>query len=192
MNPLPKYFLLTIFFASKISLAQKPAFGIKLGIDLSNATINYTEPSTEKYYTKVGFLGGVYADVFLRKELFFRPGAEIVLKGVRQKYEGSSYDLPITFTYVDFPLNIVYKNNSGKGHLMAGGGPVIGVPINHSYNGYPLKTEFSINGLIGFELPIGFSVNFNYTYGLNNVSSDNQFISKISNRYLGITAGYTF
>jgi hypothetical protein len=128
----------------------------------------------------------------LKKELIFRPGAEIVSKGIRQKSDFSSGDYPVRFTYIDFPLNILYKKNYTHGHLIAGGGPVVGVPIKDYYSAYPLKTEFSINGLIGYEIAIGFSLNLNYTYGLSNASNDKQFISKISNRYLGIFLGYSF
>ncbi len=44
---------------------------------------------------------------------------------------------------------------------------------------------------MGYELPIGVSLNANYNYGLNNVSNST-YINKITNRYLGIALGYTF
>jgi hypothetical protein len=185
-------FLLITFFITKFSFGQKPVFGIKLGLALSNATINQngTGPSTSKTSARTGALGGIYLDVPLRKELIFRPGVEVVPKGVRQNDGYSTY--PILFTFIDFPLNILYKKNYAHGHLIAGGGPVIGVPIRDYFGIYPLKTEFSVNGLIGYELAIGFSLNLNYTYGLSNASRNKQLISKISNRYLGITIGYSF
>jgi hypothetical protein len=187
-------FLLITFFINSFSFGQKPVFGIKIGLALSNATIDQTGgvPSSLKTTTRTGVLGGVYLDVPLKKELFFRPGAEIVSKGVREKNDFSSSDYPVIFTYIDFPLNILYKKNYTHGHLIAGGGPVIGVPIRDYFGAYPLKTEFSVNGLIGYELAIGFSLNLNYTYGLSNASRNKQLISKISNRYLGITIGYSF
>jgi len=173
----------------------KPVFGIKAGLALSNATINQTDTNSNPLKTspRTGVLGGIYVDVPLGKELIFRPEADIVSKGIREKYDySSSSDYPVIFTYIDFPLNIFYKKNYTNGHLIAGGGPVIGIPLKDYYSIYPLKTEFSINGLIGYELAIGFSLNLNYTYGLSNASSNKQLISKISNRYLGITVGYSF
>jgi Outer membrane protein beta-barrel domain len=200
MNSSPKYlfinFLLITFFITKFSFGQKPVFGIKAGIAFANATINQsgTGTSPSKTSARTGALGGIYLDVPLRKELIFRPGAEVVSKGARQKDDYSSYDYPIIFTYIDFPLNILYKKKFTHGYLLAGGGPVIGVPIKdyYGYYSYPLKTEFSVNGLIGYETAIGFSLNLNYTYGLSNASKDKQIISKISNRYLGIALGYSF
>lgn len=202
MNTFLKYssthFLILTFFITQYSFGQKPSIGIKAGIAFSNATINHTSPDIYSNTTgKNSVLGGVYLNVPSGKKILFRPGAEIVSKGVKQKYFDSynntySYDFPLKFTFIDFPINILYKINFTTGHLLAGGGPVIGVPVSDEFSQYPLKTEFSINGIVGYEVAIGFSFNLNYTYGLSNASKDNQFISKISNRYLGITVGYTF
>jgi hypothetical protein len=202
MNTFLKYslihFLIITFFITQLSFGQKPTIGVKAGLVFSNATINHTSPDTYlKTSGKNSVLGGVYLNVPSGKKLIFRPGAEIVSKGVKRKYYDTynntySYDYPLKFTFIDFPINILYKINFPKGHLIAGGGPVIGVPINEEFSQYPLKTEFSINGIVGYEVAIGFSLNLNYTYGLSNANKDNQFISKISNRYLGITVGYTF
>lgn len=192
------HFLIITFFVTQFSFGQKPTIGIKAGLAFSNVTINPTTPNS--YFSSSGrtrVLGGVYLNVPSGKKLIFRPGAEIVFKGGKQKYYDSynntyTYDYPLKFTFIDFPVNILYKITFPKGHLIAGGGPVIGVPINEEFSQYPLKTEFSINGMVGYEFAIGFSLNLNYTYGLSIANKDNQFVSKISNRYLGITVGYTF
>lgn len=199
MNTFLKYslihFLILTFFITHFSFGQKPTIGIKAGLVFSNATISSISPDTYfKTLGKTSVLGGAYLNVPSGKKLIFRPGAEIVSKGGKEGYDGNygNYSYPIKFTFVDFPINILYKINCTNGYLLAGGGPVIGVPIRDEFSQYALKTEFSINGVIGYEIPIGASINLNYTYGLNNVNKDNQFISKISNRYLGITIGYTF
>lgn len=198
MNSFPKYFLINFLlitiFITKFSFGQKPVIGIKAGIAFSNATIRPAGMGTSvpKTSIRVGILGGIYLNVPSGKELIFRPGIEIVSKGTRQKDDYSSYDYPVIFTFLDFPINILYKTNNTKGFLIAGGGPVIGVPIKDYYTQYPLKTEIGINGLIGYELAIGFSLNFNYTFGISNASKNKQIYSKISNRYLGITLGYSF
>ena len=194
MNYLKKYFvisfLLIALFISNLSLAQQPVLGIKLGLALSNATIdeNTTQPNSGSSFNSVGILGGVYLDIPLANEVVFRPGAEIVSKG---SSGNSRYYYPPRFTYLDIPLNILYKSNSSHGHLIAGGGPVLGIPFQ-PYYGYTLKTDVGLNGIIGYEFSIGFSFNVNYCYGLNNVSKNKDIATKISTRYLGISVGYNF
>lgn len=69
---------------------------------------------------------------------------------------------------------------------------MLDIPIRDYYTTYSLKPEFGVNGLIGYELAIGFSLNLNYNYGLSNASKDKQYVTKISNHYLGVTLGYSF
>ena len=184
---------IVFFFMTQFTFGQKPTIGIKTGVVFSNATINSTNPGSYfKISGKTSVLAGVYLNVPSGEKLIFRPGSEIVSKGVTNQFDVTySYRYPIIFTYLDFPVNILYKINYTNSYILAGGGPVIGIPISNQYE-FPLKSEFSINGLLGYELAIGFSLNMNYTYGLSNASRDKQNTSKISNRYLGITVGYTF
>ena len=183
-------FLLIIVFAPFFCRSQKPTVGIKLGLALSNVTLTPDNPPNTS--TRKGILGGVYLNIPSGKKIIIRPGIEVVSKGA--VLDGDSYRdrYSMRFTYVDFPINILYKTSSIKGHLLAGGGPSIGVPIKDFYSSYNLKTEFGVNGLIGYEVPIGVSLNLNYNYGLSNASKGGEPGGKISNRYLGITIGYSF
>lgn len=200
MKSSPKYslilFLLIIFLVPQLSFGQQPTVGVKLGLAIANATVNQVDTypyNGNNNSPRTTLLGGLYADIHTGKDLIFRPGVEIVFKGFKQKSGGPYYyDYITKFTYIDIPLNLVYKKASDKGHFLVGGGPIIGFPINHIYSNYEVTSEFSINGLIGYELPIGFSLNLNYVYGLNNVSKNKQYVTKISNHYLGIWIGYSF
>ena len=180
-----KKVLLIAFFIPAFCFGQKPAFGIKLGLAVSNSTIKSIYAVTYNHSSRTGLLGGIYADI-PHSNLIFRPGVEIVSKGRKES------GFPVVFTFVDFPVSILYKTDFSNGRLLAGGGPSIGFPISDYYGNYLLKTEFGINGMIGYEVPIGFSVNLNYSYGLSNASNNKELYRKISNRYLGITFGYTF
>jgi hypothetical protein len=187
MNYLKNVLILTLCI-TKLSLAQKPSIGIKFGLAFSNSTIEFSNPN---FYpppasSRTGLLGGIYVDIPGGKNFILRPGAEVVPKG------GKENGYPVLFTFADFPVSILYKIKLPNGHLLAGGGPSIGLPINDYYGNYPLKIELGINGMAGYEIPLGFSVNINYSYGLNNASRNKDVTKKISNRYLGITLGYSF
>jgi hypothetical protein len=190
----PALLLAALSCTTQFSFGQKPVFGIKLGVALSNATIKMNpDPGGYSYSTKAGLLGGIYVDLSMAKQLLFRPGAEVVFKGARERYINAGYNYPIRLTFFDIPINILYKGKVGTGYILAGGGPVISVPLNNSYyNNYACKTYFGVNGMVGYEVAMGFSINLNYCYGLTNASKNKQYISKISNRYLGISVGYSF
>ena len=87
MNSHKKYllinFLIIALFTTNLSFAQKPVFGLKLGLAVSHSTIdqNTTEPNSSSSINGVGILGGVYVEIPLANEVVFRPGAEIVSKG---------------------------------------------------------------------------------------------------------------
>ncbi len=189
-----KILLLVALFITSVSLSQKPAFGIKAGFAFSNSTItrsNQYPGSASNETSPIGsFLAGVYVDVPVAEKILFRPEVVKVSKGVMQ--HRMQYNYPDRFPYIDFPMNFLYQIKSTKGRFIIGGGPSIGIPLNKSFRDYQVKTEFGANGLMGYELPIGVSLNANYNYGLNNVSNNNRYISKITNRYLGIALGYTF
>ena len=194
MNSHKKYllinFLIIALFTTNFSFAQRPVIGLKLGLAVSHSAIdqNTPEPNSSSSINGVGILGGVYLDIPISNEIVFRSGAEIVSKGSNRI---NSYYYPPRFTYLDIPLNVLYKSNSSHGHLLAGGGPVLGIPFQ-PYYGYTLKTDVGLNGTIGYEFPIGFSFSVNYCYGLNNVSKNKDLATKISARYLGLSVGYSF
>ncbi len=194
MNFPTKYIFITSFIVSSLlssfSFAQKPILGLKLGLAVSHPIIdqNAPEPNAGSSTNGVGILGGIYLDIPVASEIVFRSGAEIVSKGSNRI---NSYYYPPRFTYLDIPLNVLYRSNSNHGHLITGGGPVLGIPFQPSY-GYTVKTDVGINGIIGYEFPIGFSCNINYCYGLLNVSKNKDLATKISTRYLGLSVGYSF
>jgi hypothetical protein len=197
MNSLAKIFfkniLLIVLFAPFFCRGQNPVFGIKLGLALSNSTIEYANSNPynpSKTSTRTGIIAGGYVDFSCGKKIIFRPAMELVAKGMR--LTGYGYDNPILFSFVDFPINILYKIDFAKGHAVIGGGPSIGIPLQDGYGMYPLKKEFGVNGLIGYEMAVGFSLNLNYSYGLSNASKNKDSFKKISNRYFGITLGYAF
>ncbi len=189
-------FLLSVLLTARICNGQKPSFGIKARIVFSNATIKEANVSSgnpdEHTKGRTGITGGIYLNAALGNQLIFRPGLEIVSKGVKMIYNNQNIGYKVSFTYLDIPINFLYKTDFTKGHLLAGGGPYIGVPIQDYYGLYSLKTDVGINALAGYETAIGFSFNLNYSYGTSNASKHTDQYSKISNRYLGITLGYSF
>ncbi|MEO6730342.1 MAG: porin family protein [Ferruginibacter sp.] len=172
--------------------AQKPRFGIKAGAAISNCTYNASNTPSSVSKNKVGLLLGVMVHVPLSKNIAFRPGLDFVQKGFRSATQ--AYSDNYTLNYFDIPLNLLFYDRLHRGKIIFGGGPVISFRAGDYLDTYPLATtrsDIGLNILAGYEFPIGFFINTNYTYGLKNVSADKT-NSTIRNRYLGLNVGYLF
>jgi len=180
--------------ASLQSFPQKPTFGIKAGAVFSNCNIEYSDTfytSTTK--TKTSFMAGIFVYIHAGKNFSFRPGIELVRKGTNEKNKNSIYSSDRQFTYLDFPLNALYEikcKNEKK--ILVGGGPVISYFLRNDEDYSLANIDIGANVMLGYEWPIGASVNLNYTGGLKNVSTAKNYMSKLKNYYFGLSVGYWF
>lgn len=176
---------------------SKIRFGIKAGVAVANAKVEYnttTMPHNGKPRSKLGAMGGVFAQMYLGKNACFQPELLMVGKGMKENNQNYSYRTDLT--YLELSLNLLYKPATPKGSFFIGGGPApafyIGENVFYSSGSAIKKFDFGINFLAGYELPIGFSINLHYTHGLTNISSDNTLIPVMKNRCFGLSVGYTF
>jgi hypothetical protein len=171
-------------------------FGIKLGLSISKTHIRY-DPNFypgEDDVARVGVIGGGMGVIRINKKVVFQPEILIVGKGAKERRQ--DYDFVKGLTYLELPLNLLYKPATTKGSFFIGGGPAPSFLIgdNIFYTGYESfnKFDFGVNVIMGYELPIGLSFNLQYTYGLLNISNDKSTLPVVKNRCFGLTAGYLF
>jgi hypothetical protein len=178
-----------ILFAALNVFSQqedKIKFGIKTGIAFTNTKLVYVnDPPLGSLQTKNGFILGCFLNISFSKNVVFQPSVLYVGKGYNNYYY-------YAYHYLEIPLNILYKTQTKSGIFLLGGG-VSPAFILSTYSGNQIKKfDFGINVLAGYQLPIGFSINVGYTYGLLNLSNNKNYISNIQNKYLGLTVGYEF
>lgn len=176
---------------------DKIRIGIKLGLAFSNVQVEYNEnmnPDIEESSTHTGLIGGFYLNIELNKKLSFQPAVIMVSKGMNLTHQ--YFETRKNLGYLEMPLNLLYKSTSSKGSFFIGGGPAPSVlpGRSHTYSGYTdvKRFDFGINFITGYEIPIGFSLNFNYTHGLPNISGNKEFMPVFRNRSFGFSVGYTF
>ncbi|MEP7373697.1 MAG: porin family protein [Chitinophagaceae bacterium] len=175
---------------------SKIRFGIKAGIAFANTKIEYnsTPPGNNKPQTKLGVMGGVFARLDLGKKTCFQPELLLVGKGMQQNDQYYPYRAGLT--YLEVPFNLLYKPTASKGSFFIGGGPAPAYYIGQNvfYSGYNnvKKFDVGINILTGYELPVGLSINLNYTYGLLNISQNRTDVPVTKNRSFGLSVGYIF
>ena len=128
-----KSVFLTILFvllttASNIIYAQTKV-GIKAGVNFSNMMITNENGNKENTQSTPGFLLGLTADIPVTGDLYIQPAILYSNQGFKQEtggFYGSATNFEVKASYIEVPLNMLYKPRLGAGHLLVGAGPYIG------------------------------------------------------------------
>jgi hypothetical protein len=215
-----KLFSLIIIFTltGSVAFAQgltgsKTSFAILGGINLQN--LNGKDASGNKLENDmiIGYHAGVNVQLPVAPEFYFQPGLMYSIKGAEMT-DGvltSTYKL----SYVELPLNFVYKAQVGNGYFMLGFGPYVAYGIGGKAiyeggaasvendiefkkevaSGDPLTTVFvkpfdaGANLFFGYELPAGLFLQVNTQLGLLDINPPDNRITGENNSTLKNT-GY--
>jgi hypothetical protein len=162
-----------------------PNAGIMLGFDLGESKLSILQ---EFSYSTKGFL---YSGLLDQSQTAIPVNGNVYIN------------------YLEMPLNMLYYSGLGKGHFFFGGGPYVAIGLNGRtkviYNekeveeldiifgtepGTIKKTDYGVQGLIGYKLGYGSYIKLFYSHGLANLSNIPQ--ETISNRNFGVSFGYFF
>ena len=120
--------LLIIMLSTTLAISQnKTSFGILGGINFQ--TINGKDSNGDKLENDmlIGYHAGVNIQLPIAPDFYFQPGLLFSIKGAKTT-SGSSTST-IKLSYIEVPLNVVYKGLLGSGYVMIGFGPYIGYGI---------------------------------------------------------------
>ena len=162
-----------------------PNAGIMFGMDLGESKLSILQ---EFSYSTKGFLYNGLQD----------------LSQTATAVNGNVY-----ISYLEMPLNLLYYSSLGNGNFFFGGGPYVAVGLNGKskviYNekeveeldilfgkepGTIKKTDYGVQGLIGYKLGYGSYIKLFYSHGMANLS--NVPAESIKNRNFGVSFGYFF
>lgn len=106
---------------------DKVSFGILGGVNFQN--LNGKDYMGDKLEYKLipGFHVGVNVQIPIVPEFYFQPGVLFSTKGA--KSTENSVTTTINLSYIEVPLNFVYKGSLGNGYVFLGLGPYIGYAI---------------------------------------------------------------
>ena len=217
--------ILTFTLLASIAIAQssvngKTSFAILGGVNFQN--LNRENDSGDKLENDliVGYHFGVNAQVPVAPEFYFQPGVQFSTKGAKNKDNAitSTYKL----SYIELPLNFVYKGQLGNGYFMVGFGPYVAYGVggkakyeggsvtaesdikfkNEVVSGDPLTTvyikPFDAGGNIffGYEIAGGLFLQLNAQLGMINIQPDHYLnpddSSTLKNTGYGLSLGYRF
>lgn len=196
------------------------AFAVLGGVNLQN--LNGKDYLGNKLENDMilGFHAGVNAQIPIAPEFYFQPGLLFSTKGAKNT------DLGITSTYhlsyIELPLNLVYKGAVGSGYIMVGFGPYVGYGIlgkatfegggatvesdiefkNTLDSGDPFGTTYfkaldaGGNIFAGYETAGGLFFQLNTQFGMLQINpEDNRFPEGetiVKNTGFGLSLGYRF
>ncbi len=126
-----KFFSIAIILTltASFAMAQMPAnprtaFGVLGGVNLQ--TLNGKDYTGDKLENDmiVGYHAGLNIQIPIAPEFYFQPGVLFSTKGA--KNETAPVTRTINLSYIEVPLNLVYKGMLGNGYVLVGFGPYAG------------------------------------------------------------------
>jgi len=134
-NQLLKAFMVAAAVSISGAAMSQVEIGIRAGANMSNATIKDANDNKADTKLNPGFHAGVTFDIPIADEFYVQPGALFSTKGYKMKDEGSvlgnTYEgtLKVTPSYIEVPVNFLYKPELGSGKLLLGAGPYVAYGI---------------------------------------------------------------
>jgi len=200
-------------FAQMTANAGRTTFGLRAGVNFN--TFNGEDDDNNKLDNKIstGFHAGLNAEIPIGAGTYIQPGVLYSVKGAEYKNGGQT-----KLSYVEIPLNFIYKPMVGTGNMLLGFGPYVAfgvdgkrefsdgdeidvefqneVGVNDPVGAYFRKTDAGANLLAGYEFANKLSFQVNAQLGLMNIIPDYQDIpnnnAKIKNTGFGLSLGYRF
>lgn len=194
--------------------AQSTTFGIRAGVNFQNINGKTYDDKDLDNKLKTGFHIGVNAEIPVAPDFYVQPGVLFTTKGAKSKDDD---DIKVKLSYIEVPINFLYKPSLGAGKLLLGVGPYIAFGIGgkvsdangkdtdikfknkitaaeYLQNPYVKRIDVGGNLLFGYELSSKLSAQLNAQLGMvkinpeiEGVSNDN---TKWKNTGFGISLGY--
>ena len=123
--------LLAMFgFSAMAQETEGISFGLRGGVNFQN--INGDDNSGDKLENDLltGFHAGVVVQVPVAPEFFFQSGLLFTTKGAKaDDFQDTGLSVELKPSYIELPLNLLYKPLLGQGHLLLGFGPYLAYGI---------------------------------------------------------------
>ena len=197
--------LLTVLLISQAKAQNGVTFGVRAGINFQNLTGKDEEGDKYSNKLKTGFHIGGNAEIPVAPDFYLQPGLLFSTKGA--KYKNS--DDKTNISYIEIPVNFIYKPVLGEGKLLLGVGPYAAFAVGGKYKSGGVSTDINFgsstdddlkrfdaggNFLVGYEFSNHLSAQLNTGLGLVNIGNRAPGDSKSSlkNTGFGLSIGYRF
>lgn len=206
----------TALFAQKMAYdAGRTTFGVRGGVNFFNITGKNANGDRYENNINTGFHVGVNAEIPVGTGSYLQPGILYSQKGAESTTNGNN---EVDLSYIEVPVNFVYKPVLGTGRVLLGFGPYVGVGIGGKVKSNGTKTDVEFtnehstetntadfaefkrldyggNFLAGYEFRNNVSFQINAQLGLANISPETNGVddkTKRNNTGFGVSVGYRF
>jgi hypothetical protein len=192
-----KTFLLLAVFAGVSGTARaqsKVSVGFKAGPSYTNLASNSNVYHGGSGY-KMGFHGGIMADVSVTNNLSIHPELLYSLKGHQTQLYGT-YPLDLRLRYLDLPLLLRYYASG----LYVEAGPQVSLLLSAEEGNSDQKTKYTNTTIgygtgLGYRLESGLSLGLRYSSDFTNIikaKEDSPSLLNEKNRAFMLSLGYSF
>lgn len=197
-------------FAGLQQVNAQTTFGLRAGVNFQNITGDNAAGGNLEYKLKTGFNVGLNAEIPVAPDYFIQPGVLLTTKGA------NTDPGKISLSYIDIPVNFIYKPVLGSGKMLLGFGPYVGFGIggkteDGSGNEYDIEFEnentvpnnrvfkrmdAGANFLAGYEFSNKLSFQLNAQLGLAKINPEFTTFpndeANYKNTGFGLSLGYRF
>lgn len=202
-------FSLPLFAQEMTKTASGTTFGLRAGVNFQNITGKDAAGNDVDNGITTGFNAGLNAEIPIGSGTYIQPGVLYSMKGA----EAKNTDNKVKLSYVEIPVNFLYKPILGTGNMLLGFGPYVGFGIGgtQEINNVERDVEFvsdyepanpapqfnrvdaGANFLAGYEFANNLSFQLNAQLGLVNINPEIAGDkSKLKNTGFGLSLGYRF
>jgi len=132
--------LSAILIFSTLALQAQIGFGLLGGVNFQNINGKDNNGDNLENGLLTGFHAGVNINIPVAPDFYFQPGLLFSVKGAKNDFFSpevkASGDFVTTtkLSYIEMPLNLLYRPQLGKGYILLGFGPYIAYGIGGSEN----------------------------------------------------------
>ncbi|MDP2175727.1 MAG: outer membrane beta-barrel protein [Bacteroidota bacterium] len=216
--------LLFISFLGAKAQDQKLSFGLKIGANLQTFNGKDDEGRTLDFSLVPRYNVGFNLDIPVATDFYFQTGLLFTTKGAKSTTTilGVKRTDDFNLSYIELPMNLLYKPVLGNGRIMLGFGPYLAygiggkrktnidgtsserkIEFTNSYNDvnpneqYAFKPiDFGANLFFGYEFQNGINIHMNTQLGLAKINASNKSFTADRRDYkntgFGLSLGYKF
>ena len=210
-------FTLILLISTTLAFSQKTTFGILGGVNFQNMNGRNDAGYKLDYKLITCFHAGIHLFTPIAPEFYFQPGFLFSTKGANNK--NANPDVKYRLSYLELPLNIVYRGEMRDGSVMLGFGPYMAFAVggkvifendarqdiefttvveasDPSLTTYFNPFDAGANIYAGYELESGMFFQLNTQIGLLKINPEDKRITTsdkiIRNTGFGLSFGYRF